>query len=268
MLRSGGAPALPGRSATRMQIAVISDLHLGRKNALDRFARAREAEARLLRLLDHLQRSVDRIVLLGDIFETLRGLVPGPLEQELRAAMAAYPELTRRALDDPRYQLVHGNHDIVAGRTLGAPEFHVIEDRGTKMVFFHGHQMDRLAKGKAPFSRLGVWLGGVLERIGVQVTQRVDAAVHAKSHREREEEEAMGDATIEDLDAFQHAAVRLGRELGADIVINGHTHHAVRREIDGQLYLNSGTCLSGRHEMVLIDTRAHSYEILIEPAFA
>jgi predicted phosphodiesterase len=255
-----------------MQLAVLSDLHLGAKDGLDRFARTREAEARLLRLLGRLERSVDRIVLLGDVFETLRGLVPGRAEDELRAAMAAYPEVSRRALTDPRYRWVHGNHDAVAARALGVSEFHELELMGTRYLFFHGHQVDRLARGSAPFSRLGVWLGGLLERTGMSVTQRLDLAErrratrrHARRldapHRAHREEPAPDGAAPADA---AEQAVRLGRARGADVIVNGHTHQAVRRELGDQVYLNSGTCLGGQHELLLLDTRSRRFEVVVE----
>jgi predicted phosphodiesterase len=253
-----------------MQIAVLSDLHLGAKDGLDRFARARAAEARLLRLLERLERHVDRLVLLGDVFETLRGLRPGTAGDELRAAMAAYPQIARRVVDDPRYQLVHGNHDAVAARVLGTPELVRLEDHGTRIVLFHGHQLDRLARGRAPLSRLGVWAGGLLERVGVSVTQRLDRA--ARRTRARTLGGAPGGAGMEaprrdgaPADDAPEAALALGRTLGADVVVNGHTHEALRAERGGQLYLNSGTCLGGQHEVVLLDTGARRYEVLVEP---
>lgn len=237
-----------------MQIAVLSDLHLGKKNRLDRFCRADEAEDALVRVLERLERAVDRVVLLGDVFETLRGGAPGPLESELKDAMEAYPRITKRILDDDRYRYVFGNHDIVAGRMLGAPEFRVEKDHGQTIAFFHGHQMDRLARGRAPFSRLGVWLGGVLERAGLPITQRVDRHKGAPSP----------DAHRRDLRVYVRGAAALGERLGADIVVNGHTHRPRRETIGGQLYLNSGTWLAGRREAVLLDTGAGTYELLNE----
>ena len=235
-----------------MQIAVISDLHLGAKDRLDRFDRAEAAEARLMAFLGELERSVDRVVLCGDIFETLRGRAPGPSRRALGDAMAAYPELSRRITEDRRYVLVHGNHDTLAGPALGAPEFHWERDHGLKMLFFHGHQLDRLARGRAPLSRLGVWAGGVLERFGVNVTHRVDAA---RGH-------AYADGDPRGLTPHERetAAVALGKAMGADVIVNGHTHNLVCRPIDGAMYLNSGTCLTGRREAVIIDTAGPRFE--------
>ena len=56
-----------------MQIAVLSDLHLGEKDKIDQFHRHVGAEQKLYHLLNYLEGHVDKIILLGDIFETLRG---------------------------------------------------------------------------------------------------------------------------------------------------------------------------------------------------
>ncbi|MCC7381560.1 MAG: UDP-2,3-diacylglucosamine diphosphatase [Deltaproteobacteria bacterium] len=239
-----------------MQIAVLSDLHLGAKNALDRFARRGDAEVRFLRLLTHLEHHVDRIVLLGDIFETLRGRVPGSSELELRTALSAYPEISRRAIEHPRYQLVQGNHDAVMTRVLGIPDFHRVEVDGMRLLFFHGHQLDPFARGNAPLSRLTVWLGGWLERLGVRMTSWID---HLQRPRP--------DGAKRPVGAFEHAAVALAEAERADIVITGHTHEAARLEINSTLYMNSGTCIGGRRELLLLDTHARRFQVLNEPDF-
>src|SRR5262245_46976464 len=197
-----------------MQIAVLSDLHLGRKNTLDRFARKHgHVEPRFLQLLDHLECNVDKIVLNGDIFETFK-CPPGMAGRELIAVLESYPEIAKRVIDNPKYQLVHGNHDRIAERVLGAPEFYEVEDHGTKMCFFHGHQLDPLNRGVAWLPRTGVWLGCVLERFGFHVTphdmKRMDPDGR---HRLKQE-------------PFTVGALAIGAERGADVVITGHTHRA------------------------------------------
>lgn len=233
----------------------MSDLHLGRRNELDRFARKeRHIEPRFLELLRHLEKHVDKIVLLGDIFETLKS-VPGLAKKELLAVLDTYPEIARRVLNDARYQFVHGNHDAIAGRVLNAPEVLELEDHGTKMVFFHGHQLDRLTRGSAPVSRTGVWLGGILERLGLRVTPEDHRPVRDGALGKRHE-------------VFARGAMRLDIAKKADIVITGHTHRAVRLEEDNRLFLNSGTCVAGRRELLLLDTAKHSYEVVFDPVTA
>lgn len=235
-----------------MQIAVLSDLHLGKKDRLDRFARNHpDVEVRFLRLLRTLERHVDRIVLLGDIFETLKGSRPGGARRELREALVSYPQIAMRAIDDPRYELVSGNHDAVARSALGAPEFREVSDRGSRLIFFHGHQLDPIARGRGTLSQAGVWIGGWLERMGIRLPLNDQRRRH--------------DAHSDEEDTFARSAVALGRGRGADIVVTGHTHRAIRREIGDQLYLNSGTCVGGRQELLLLDTRAGTYDVLYEP---
>jgi predicted phosphodiesterase len=242
------------RSPSKLQIAVLSDLHLGRKNALDRFAhKTADAEARFVELLDHLERSVDQIVLLGDIFETLKGKAPGTAKLELKAALASYPEIAKRILDSKRYRYIFGNHDTVAGSALQAPEYVELKDNGLNLLFFHGHQLDPLANGRALLSRAGVWLGGWIERLGWHMTPEDHQMKDSPSWRSAPE-------------YFAQEAVAVGRAHGADIVVTGHTHRAVREEIDGTLFLNSGTCVAGRREMLLIDTTAKTFDVVTDPS--
>lgn len=236
-----------------MQIAVLSDLHLGTKDGLDRFSRMRGAERRFLRLLQHLERHVDRIVLLGDVFETLRGARFGVAEQErqLRAALAAYPQIAARALHHPRYQLVQGNHDAIVTRALGVPDIHRISADGMKLLFFHGHQLDPVARGDAPLSRMFVWLGGWLERMGVKVTAWSDR-LHGQ----------VRDGGPREAGVFERAAVALAEAEQAEVVVTGHTHEAARLELGGTLYMNSGSCVGGRSELLLLDTQSRRFEVL------
>ncbi len=233
-----------------MQIAVLSDLHLGAKNPLDRFGRHAQAEQRLMRVLTRLERAVDHIVLLGDIFETLRGRTPGPSADELQNAMTAYPRIADRAVNHPTYQLVQGNHDAITEKRHGTPEVHTVKADGVSIVLFHGHQLDWLARGQAPVGRFGIWLGGMLERAGLPITSLVDPH-GALPHDSNSAELAKAAATV-------------GKQMGADIVVNGHTHRAAHVEQQDLLYLNSGACVAGRCEFLLLDTKSHRYQVLHE----
>ncbi|MCK6547068.1 metallophosphoesterase family protein [Myxococcota bacterium] len=236
-----------------MQLAVLSDLHLGRNNGLDRFARRdTDVAPRFVRLLRHLERHVDLVVLLGDIFETLKGPRPGSARDELRATLETYPEIARRAVGHPKYRLVFGNHDPIA-KTLGATEWLDLEDGSTRLTFFHGHQLDPLTRGRAWLSQAGVFLGGWLERLGLHVTPED----HARSD---------GPAWRSPPGDFERRAVELGRARGADVVVTGHTHRAVKRELGDVLYLNSGTCVAGRREHLVLDTSTGLFDVVHEPA--
>ena len=239
-----------------VRIAVLSDIHLGAKDGLDRFARTKHAEHNLLTTLRELEKEVDRIILLGDIFETLRGVIPGTRAEELKKGLAAYPEIARRILDDARYTYIFGNHDYVANRVLGAPEFYAVETHGQRALFFHGHQADWISKGEARLSRAALWGTGMLERAGVSVTQWVD------KHRSAHPADDGADNKPARVWWVESQALALGKSMGADIVVNGHTHRAIKHEGESQLYLNSGTCLCGHREYVLLDMESNRYEIV------
>jgi predicted phosphodiesterase len=60
----------------------------------------------------------------------------------------------------------------------------------------------------------------------------------------------------------------LGESRGADVVVTGHTHRAIRLEQNDRVFMNSGTCVAGRREMLLLDTAKQSFEVVFEPAIA
>jgi UDP-2,3-diacylglucosamine pyrophosphatase LpxH len=120
------------------------------------------------------------------------------------------------------------------------------------MLFFHGHQLDRLTRGRALISKAAVWTGGWLERIGLHMTPEDSRPLRNGKMAPWHE-------------TFATAAIMLGASRGADVIVTGHTHNAVRIEENDRLFMNSGTCVAGRHEMVLLDTTASKYEVVVEP---
>src|SRR5688500_967571 len=150
-----------------MQLAVISDLHLGRRGRTDGFG---HDDAEFLGFLAHLERNFERIVLLGDIWETLTGTLPGDQVGELRAAQAAHAELAARVRFH-KYLHVHANHDLVS-RELGVPEEITVRADGVRLLFTHGHQGDPLVAERQSASEFGVWLGGWLRRLRLSPVYR------------------------------------------------------------------------------------------------
>src|SRR5262249_13111406 len=138
-----------------MQIAVISDLHLGTGDRSDVF---RHDDERFVTFLDFLESNFERIVLLGAIWETLTPAWPcDPNDARRRAAEP--PRTQARRFERPNYTYVHGNHDLVAGSVERAPEELTIDDHGTRILFTHGHNHDALFRRARWLSELGVWVG-------------------------------------------------------------------------------------------------------------
>jgi len=235
-----------------MQIAVLSDLHLGKKDKLDQFYRNPGAEEKLENLFEYLESHVDKIILLGDVFETLRGKSLRNREKQLKDILKCYPKITQRILEDPAYVLLQGNHDTISGPVLNAREALKIKDNGVSMCFFHGHQVDPKVGSFwiRHFEKTGVWLGGWLERAGLDVTKKGNLSSKFK---------ALNGLWKKGL--FEEAAVAYGKEMGGDIIITGHSHHPMKIEIDGALFLNSGTRVAGRQDFALLDTATREYEV-------
>jgi UDP-2,3-diacylglucosamine pyrophosphatase LpxH len=237
-----------------MQIAVLSDLHLGEKDKLDQFHRHVGAEQKLYHLLNYLEGHVDKIILLGDIFETLRGRTMNT-RTTLVNILQTYPEFTNKILDNDKYELLQGNHDLITVDLLNAKENLIIKDRGQNMCFFHGHQLDPEVADfwTRNFEHFGVWAGGWFARMGLDWT---------RSMNEMSKQKALRHEWV--AAKFEEKAAQLGRAAGCNIVVTGHSHHPMKVEYGDTLYLNSGTRVAARQDLIIIDTAATTYDIYKE----
>lgn len=231
-----------------MSIAVISDLHLGPGDQSDLF---RHEDERFLSFLRYLEANFERIVLLGDIWETLTPHWPLTPREALRRAREAHPEIARR-FQRPEYTYVHGNHDIIAGETDGAPEELVVVDRGTRILFTHGHRHDALIRHARVVSEVGVWLGGWLLRLGLRSVHRLFEVL---------DQVRSGVEVGSERCPFQRWAVSLASHRKADVVVTGHTHVPVRAEHPSALFLNSGSCANGHFSFLSLDAAAGRYAV-------
>jgi predicted phosphodiesterase len=230
-----------------VRIAVISDLHLGTRGATDLFG---HDDSEFARFLGFLEKNFERIVLLGDVWETLTGVMPGSPLVQLEAARAAHPEIARR-FARARYAYVHGNHDLIAA-ARGAPEELAVEADGVRLLFTHGHQNDFIVAHARWLSELGVFIGGWVRRLGFarvyDLLRKLDGIRSGFSP---------GGARPD----FQHWAVDVARLRSADVVVTGHTHVAERAEHGDRLFLNSGSCALGQFSFLAIDTKAKTFSV-------
>lgn len=231
-----------------MNIAVISDLHLGPDDATDSFG---HDAAEFMRFLVFLESNFERIVLLGDIWETLTARCPWQARRALAQARQRHPELARR-FSRSCYEYVHGNHDLIAASVDGAPERLSIDADGKRLLFMHGHAHDRLIQIARHVVELGVCLGGWLRRAGFHgLYRRLDELDHKRSRVSSDAQDC----------SFQAWAMDVGAHAGADIVVTGHTHLPVATEHGGRLFMNSGSCSRGRYTFLALDTRRDTYGV-------
>lgn len=230
-----------------MKLAVISDLHLGVGDRADSFG---HDDAEFLQFLKFLEGNFERVVLLGDIWETLQSRRLGSAREELALARAAHPEIAKR-FQRPRYHYVHGNHDIVAG-LFGVPDELALSADGVRLLFTHGHQNDDLVMRRRWLSDLGVWLGGWIRRVGLGAFYRLCAEIDGLRG---------GLSPDAQRCAFQRWAVGEAARREYDVVVTGHTHLAARSEHGSRLFLNSGSCSEGQLSFLSIDTRRGDYAV-------
>ncbi|MEO8901825.1 MAG: UDP-2,3-diacylglucosamine diphosphatase [Polyangiaceae bacterium] len=231
-----------------MEIAVISDLHLGTGDAADGFG---HEDGEFLKFLTFLEKNFEKVVLLGDIWETLTGNLPGDPAHELHRARVSHPEIARR-FERPKYVYIHGNHDLIAGAVQATPDELVLYTGGTRILFTHGHQNDDLVQKRRWLSELGVWLGGWIRRLGLGPLYRLLNEL---------DEKRGGISSDHTRCSFQKWAMNLAAEREFDIVVTGHTHQAANAEHGSRLFLNSGSCSEGQLSFLSMDTRRSAYAV-------
>lgn len=236
-----------------MRLAAISDLHIGVHAGRDGFGHAVGAFARWF---DTLVASHDRVVLVGDVWQSDHGAWPGSRASQLAAARRRAPELASRF---ERQLYVHGNHDAVARTSLGAPSERLIEVDGLRLLFTHGHQFDPVANGAQWLADAGTYATGSLRRAGLARLARwfEDRDIAIKHAR-------FGGAQ----GPYARGAAALASARGADVVVLGHTHAAELHQGRSAIYVNCGTCSDARREWVVIDTLARTVTLSRWPAGA
>ncbi len=231
-----------------MNVAVISDLHLGNGGASDIFG---HDDAEFLDFLSYLERNFERVVLLGDIYETLTCANPFDQAEEFNRCRAAHAEISKR-FESSKYAYINGNHDLVAANMVGAAGQMRLEIDGTSLLFTHGHGYDLVERYARLLSVAGVWLGGWLCRMGLAPIMRTF---------ERIDQWQRGAVADPRKCKFQKWAIDLARRQEADVIVTGHTHQGVVAEHGSRLFLNSGSCAEGEYSFLSIDTRSGQYAI-------
>lgn len=233
-----------------MRIAALSDLHIGPRGYTDEFHHGEEA---FLEFLSELEATHDRIVLVGDVYQTEHDLMFGRkgAARQLALAMRRMPALAER-LAGPAYVYVHGNHDAVAKHELGAQELVRLTADGFTMVFIHGHQYDPVFRASLRLARTATWLTGRMRRVGLRpLAAWFEGRDIAIKHRR------FGHAQ----GPYAKAARELLREHAADLVVMGHTHVPHMHALPEGQVVNTGSCSRGRFMYVSIDTAARSVAI-------
>jgi predicted phosphodiesterase len=191
-------------------------------------------------------------VLLGDIYQADHALVPTPAaaHRMLAAVRRRVPALAERFATAP-YVHVHGNHDLIAGPALGAPERVRVPGR-FPVLLTHGHQFDPIFCRAQALARGATWFTGRLRAAGLRpVAQWFEGNDIRIKHQRFHHPEG----------PYLRAARRLLHEHAAHAVVMGHTHVPVHVELPEGIFINTGTCSIGQQMYTSIDTRARTVHL-------
>ena len=224
-----------------MNIAVLSDIHLGRGDDADR---RRGQDQELLRLLDYLELNYDRIILLGDIWELLTPRCPGMPKRELKVVRSAHPKIAQRFTQAP-YEYVAGNHDYVVEKIEGVPKEIMVEVDQLSILFTHGHQFDIWSKQLRYVGEFVVWTSGWAARFGTQALTRFFDRLHNL---------LTGTSVHKQISNMEEKLIEYSLKHDAQVTVIGHTHVPGIFEYKGHLLVNSGHCLGERLHFVSINT--------------
>lgn len=211
----------------------ISDVHLGNIHS--------KAD-NLLQLLKRV--NCKKLYLVGDIVDvwSMQKRMYWP-----EAHNALLRELLKQSRDGVEIIYIPGNHDMnfreFAGEQFGNVKIelnavHSTRD-GRRLLVIHGDELDFAVR----YSRVSRWIGDIAYEWLMTANRLYDRfrawtgrpywslAKWIKSHVAQAEQA---------IDAYQEAAVAMGKEAGYDGIICGHLHHPVVKQYDDFLYCNDG----------------------------
>lgn len=231
-----------------MKIAIISDLHLGSGDQADRFG---HDDYEFLRFLRFMEVNFEKIILLGDIFETLTGKEYGKRMNELKRCFQAHPEVSKRLVGNrQKYIYLHGNHDLVSAEAFGSSGEYFISVAGSTMLFTHGHVFDRISNNARGIAEWFVWVGGQIMRAGYReifdFLKGIDGRI-------------LGVQADPKKGDFRSRVMNVARSMGIDVMVTGHSHTGGLVECGDGLYLNSGACLEGNFQYLAMDLATMDY---------
>lgn len=227
-----------------MRIATFGDLHLGHTAALDKFLGKEEP---LLRLDDHVSRTHDRVILMGDLYQTDYGLYPGSRTDVLEAILKRYSRIVRR-WSSSHYCSLFGNHDLITQKFLGTVKQIRLVTDNWRIWLTHGHQFDPFIGNKGRWPFFGTWMIGRLRRLGFR---RQADFLEGPFYN-------WGQRVYKALELAAINALHHGKN---DVIVMGHCHQMACLPINGGVYLNSGACVPDSLRYVSIDTTLRMVEV-------
>ncbi len=207
------------RNDEMLDAVVISDIHLGCDNC-----QAKTLTAFLEDILEGRLQS-RRLIINGDMFDSIDF-------RRLRKTHWKVLSMIRHLSDKLEVIWTCGNHDgpaEIVSHLLGVDvrdEF-IFRSGDRRILVLHGHRFDDFIDHHPILT----WMGDVIYNILQKVDRRHYVARLAK---------ARSKTFLHCIDKVQRKSIAYGQKLACDVVLCGHTHHAVEMPGDEVSYFNSG----------------------------
>lgn len=198
---------------------IISDLHLGADNCQARHL------ARLLERLAHEELRADKLILNGDVFDSIDF-------RRLRKHHWKVLSLIRKLSDRLETIWICGNHDgsaEIISHLLGTSvtDEYVLHSGGRKILVLHGHAFDEFLDAHPVLT----WVGDQIYFL----LQRLD-----RTHRFAKLAKKGSKTFLRCDEKIEERSVAYARRKGCTAVCCGHTHVAAVRQVGDVDYYNGG----------------------------
>lgn len=229
-----------------MNLLVISDLHISKKEQIDSFGWENTDFIEFLNNIIEIKQ-VDKVILNGDIYDLYHN--------SYKSIYKKNKEIFDYFSTD-KFAYIKGNHDFQ--NQEGLNEYNITNSSGKTIHIEHGHDVDFIDG-----TRIGRWIS----RFGYDILKVLMVFKFVKNIFYK---------IVEHLDAvnriprkrntykYLQYALKLLKKY--DVVIFGHTHQLEAFKTyflnNKKRYLNSGTCSLGRFQAVIIDTESLKFDTI------
>jgi len=229
-----------------MNILVISDLHLGKKDLFDTFGWDEDEFIYFLNtIIDYFE--VKLVILNGDIYEMLK--------YSLDEIKSAYPKIIK-FFDSQKFIKIRGNHDFFSDE--GLDYYQIKNSKGQIIHIEHGHNADFIN---------GTQIGRLISNLSFKILKFLtkNRTLLNFYYKIIEFDDQINRIPRKyNSIKYLHYALKVLRDV--DMAIFGHTHkiefHKTYYLNKKKKYLNCGSCSLGRFQGVIINTETLKYETL------
>jgi UDP-2,3-diacylglucosamine pyrophosphatase LpxH len=207
------------QAAESADAIIISDLHLGSENS-----QARLITQFLESLIDQTLRT-RRLIINGDVFDSIDF-------RRLKKTHWKVLSTLRHLSDKVEVIWTCGNHDgpaEIVSHLLGVEvhEEYIFHSGDRRIMVLHGHRFDDFIDDHPVLT----WIADVAYNTLQKIDRRHYVARLAKSRSK---------TFLHCLEKVEHRSTAYARHRHCDVVICGHTHHAVTKVFGDVRYVNSG----------------------------